>query len=72
MGKSNSSNQYFSKKMKKIGVKVRKQNFQDYIFYNKKLWKKKNSRNKLNTQNFAKQKENIKVPKQKTFQNKHL
>ena len=27
--------------MKKIGVKVRKQNFQDYIFYNKKLWKKK-------------------------------
>ena len=56
MGKSNSSNQYFSKNMKKIGVKVRKQNFQDYIFYNKKLWKK-NSRNKLNTQNFAKKRE---------------
>ena len=43
--------------MKKIGVKVRKQNFQDYIFYNKKLWKKKNLRNKLNTQNFAKKRE---------------
>ena len=59
MGKSNSSNQYYSKKMKKIGVKVRKQNFQDYIFYNKKLEKncgRKNSRNKLNTHNFAKKK----------------
>jgi len=62
--KSKSLNQYFLSKNimnaengKKIGVKVRKQNFQDYIFYNKKLWKKKNSRNKLNTQNFRKKRE---------------